>query len=150
MTKHVLRCRDDAITSLNSSKHGGRLTISRSDNLWRMWRRIGAWSPFSETNFTFCWCMDWLWMTIGCIWRRGPQEACYELHMCACARSTACSRFALLLIPTSDFDQTLKDYCYYQFCCIIIITNHMNLICPFMHPKTIWSMYTQMWSVCSV
>jgi hypothetical protein len=56
MTKHILRCRDDAITSLNTSKHGGRLQISRSDYLWRMWRRIGAWGPFSETNFTFCWC----------------------------------------------------------------------------------------------
>ena len=56
MTKHVLRCRDNAITSLNASKHGGRLQISRSDYLWRIWRRIGVWGPFSETNFTFCWC----------------------------------------------------------------------------------------------
>jgi len=56
MTNHVLRCRDDTITSLNASKHGWRLPISRSDCLWRMWRRIGAWGPFLETNFTFCWC----------------------------------------------------------------------------------------------
>jgi len=61
MTKHVLRCRNDVITSLNASKHGGRLQISRSDYLWRMWRRIGEWGPFSETNFSFCW---WILVTI--------------------------------------------------------------------------------------
>ena len=53
MTKHVLRCRDDAITSLNASKLGGRLEICHSNYLWRMWRRIGAWDPFLETNLLF-------------------------------------------------------------------------------------------------
>jgi len=56
MTNHVLRWRDNTITSLNASKHGWRLPISRPDCLWRMWRRIGAWGPILETNFTFCWC----------------------------------------------------------------------------------------------
>jgi len=35
-------------------------------------------------------------MTIDCASRRGPREACYELRECACARSAAYSRFALL------------------------------------------------------
>jgi len=55
MTKYVLRCHDDVITSLNASKHGGRLELSRLDYLWRMWRILGGLGPFLETNFTFCW-----------------------------------------------------------------------------------------------
>ena len=52
----VLRCHDYMITILNTSKHGGRLPISWSDDLLRMWRRIRAWGSFWETNFTFCSC----------------------------------------------------------------------------------------------
>jgi len=31
-----LKCRENAISSLNASKHGGRTQITRSDSLWRM------------------------------------------------------------------------------------------------------------------
>jgi hypothetical protein len=56
MTKHDLRCPNNVITSFNTSKPGGRMPISCSDYLWRMWWRISVWGPFSDTNFTFCWC----------------------------------------------------------------------------------------------
>jgi len=35
-------------------------------------------------------------MTIGCVSRRGPWEACDELCMCGCVHSAAYNRFALL------------------------------------------------------
>jgi len=52
-----LKCRDDAITSFNALKHGGRLQIRGSDYLWRIWRRLGGWGLFSDTDFAFCWWM---------------------------------------------------------------------------------------------
>jgi len=51
----ILNHCDDAITSLNASKHGARLVMSHSVYLWRWWRKISAWDRFWETNFAFCW-----------------------------------------------------------------------------------------------
>jgi len=46
----VLKCRDDAITSLNALKHCGQCQTCHSDNLCSMLRRISVWGTFSETN----------------------------------------------------------------------------------------------------
>jgi len=96
LTKHGLRCHDDAITLLNASKHGGRLQISCSDYLWRMWRRIGWWGPFSETNFTFCWCVLKLFSWVTHPSRRWLhtfhlQQCCWMQwvpHVTACVQGT--------------------------------------------------------------
>jgi hypothetical protein len=37
MTSHILRCRDDWLTSVNSSMHSGRCQLSRTHYFWRMW-----------------------------------------------------------------------------------------------------------------
>jgi hypothetical protein len=54
--------------------------------------------------------MNRLWMAIDCASRRGPQEACYELRVCACARSAVYSRFALLPMLHSTNHSVIKLY----------------------------------------
>jgi hypothetical protein len=52
----LLRWCDNAITSFHALNHGAWLQIGSSEYFWRMWRTIGVWGPFSESNFTCCWC----------------------------------------------------------------------------------------------
>jgi len=54
----------DTITSLNASKHHGRKQTSCYDCMWRISSRISGCGPFLETDFTFSWCAEALYLTV--------------------------------------------------------------------------------------